>query len=324
VILNIPAGAKAGKRLKCPRCGSKFAITEAEASSESTFPGLDNATPMSGYEMEKGPPAPDDVPIPTAEGDLRETFDLPLAGGREAERGQALPQPQTADVGGLFVESGPAKRKQTAAEARATARRCVQCGGVVPRGMSICVTCGTDQESGMRVGLEDDLAPPPPPPSHGPPVHIATIGGLCATASLIFLLAAIVQSTRSESALGLPGWLAVAMVPAFAIFASIEFIRGRSARLLLVALTLGVVVDVLALIAWPIVEVVTQDQDKIVTVVRPQSADDTNTELKPMEERLDTRKIMVGIGLIVLYAVVSLYLISPPVKRYIAEGSWSR
>jgi hypothetical protein len=244
-----------------------------------------------------------------------------LAGGREAERGQALPEPATADVGGLFVDSAPAKRKPSAAEARAAARRCIQCGGVVPKGMSICVSCGTDQETGMRVGLDDDLAPPPPPPAHGPPIHVATIGGLCGTASLIFLLAAIVQSTRSESVLGLPGWLALAMVPAFAIYASIEFVRGRSARLLLIALTLGVIVDVLALIAWPIVAVVTQDQDQIVSVIRPHAEDDTNTEIKPMEDRLDTRKIMVGIGLIVLYAVVSLYLISPPVKRYVAEGS---
>jgi hypothetical protein len=321
VILNIPAGVKAGKRLRCPQCGTKFAITEAEASSASTYPGLADATPMSGPEIEKGPSSPDELPIPTAEGDLRETFDLPLAGGRELERGQAVSRPETADAAGLFVESGPPKRRPSAAEARATARRCVQCGGLVPQGMSICVTCGTDQETGMRVGLEDDLAPPPPPPSQGPPIHVATIGGLCGTASLIFLLLAIFQSTRSESVLGLPGWLALALVPAFAIFASVEFVRGRSARLLLVALTLGVVVDVMALVAWPIIDVVTQDQDQIVSNVRPEDEDQTNTEIKPMEERLDTRRILVGIALIVLYAVVSLYLISPPVKRYISEGS---
>jgi hypothetical protein len=275
---------------------------------------------MSGFDIEKRPASPAEVPIPTAEGDLRETFNLPLVGGREAERGQAVSGPETADVGGLFADPGPSKRKTTAAEARAAARRCVHCGGVVPRGMSICVICGTDQETGMRVGLDDDLAPPPPPPSKGPPIHVTTIGFLCATASLIFLLLAIIQSTRSQSALGLPAWLALAMVPAFAIFASVEFIRGRSARLLLVALTLGAVVDVCGLVAWPIVEVVTQDQDQIVSVVRPHADDDTNTGIKPMEERLDTRRIMVGIALIVLYAVVSLYLISPPVKKYIAEG----
>ncbi len=109
-------------------------------------------------------------------------------------------------------------------------------------------------------------------------------------------------------------------MPAFAIYASIEFIRGHSARLLIVALTLGVVVDLMGLVAGPIIDVITQDQEQIVTVVRPKGFDDTNTGIKPMEERLDTRKIMVGIGLIVLYAVVSLYLISPPVKRYIAIG----
>jgi phage FluMu protein Com len=322
VILNIPGGAKAGKRLRCPRCGFRFAISESEASSASTYPALDDAKPMSGFDIDKRPGTPEELPIPTAEGDLRETFDLPLVrgSGREAERGEVVSGPETADAAGLFRDSGPHKRKPTAAEARARARRCVHCGGVVPQGMSICATCGTDQETGLRVGLEDDLAPPPRPPSPGPPIHVATIGGVLATASLIFLILAIIQSTRSQSALGLPGWLAVALVPAFAIYASVEFIRGRSAKLLIVALTLGVVVDVMLLVAGPILEVVTQDQAEIVTTVRPQGTDDTNTGIKPMEERLDTRRITVGIGLIVLYAIVSLYLISPPVKRYLAMG----
>jgi phage FluMu protein Com len=321
VILNIPAGAKAGKRLRCPQCASRFAITESEASSASTYPALDDARPMSEIDIDKRPISPEELPIPTAEGDLRETFDLPLVGGREAERGEVVSGPETADAAGLFRDSGPHKRKPTAAEARARARRCVHCGGVVPQGMSICATCGTDQETGLRVGLEDDFAPPPRPPSPGPPIHVATIGGVLGTASLIFLILAIIQSTRSQSPLGLPGWLALALVPAFAIYASVEFIRGRSAKLLIVALTLGVVVDVMLLVAGPILEVVTQDQAEIVTNVRPQSTDDTNTEIKPMEERLDTRRITVGIGLIILYAIVSLYLISRPVKRYLAMGS---
>jgi hypothetical protein len=192
----------------------------------------------------------------------------------------------------------------------------VKCGGVVPQGMSICATCGTDQETGMRIGLEDDLAPPPPPPPEGPPFHITMIGGLCATGALILLLLAVIQSTRGESAVEHSAWLALAVVSGFGIYAAVQFIRGKSAKLLIVALTLGVVVDVVSLVGLPIGQAMLEDQEKILTEVKPDEPDVTNTKIKPFEERIDSQKITLGIALILVYAIVSLYLISPPVKRY--------
>jgi phage FluMu protein Com len=324
VILNLPPHVKAGKRLKCPRCGSRFAISESEASSASTFPGMADATPMSAYELPKPPAKFDDLPTPLAEGDLRETFDLPLISGREAERGEAVSDSRAADAAALFNDSGAAKRRLAAAEARANARRCTQCNGFVPKGMSICVACGTDQETGLRVGLEDDLAPPPPPPPEGPPFHVALIGGLTLAGCVIMLIVGIVQSARVESTLENAGWLSLAVVCALGIYASIQFMRAKSAKLLILAMTLGAGLDVIALIGAPIIQPNFDDQDQIVHEVRPDDPDVSDIGITPFADRLNFRRIALGITLILVYTVLSLYLISPPVKRFIhARGERS-
>ena len=49
--------------------------------------------------------------------------------------------------------SRPPKRRKTAAESRLTARRCSGCGGYVPQGMSVCMSCGLDQETGLASAL---------------------------------------------------------------------------------------------------------------------------------------------------------------------------
>src|SRR5439155_4161031 len=86
VILNLPDKATAGKRLKCPKCGTRFVMTVADASSESTMPGLADADALSRFDMEVRPPSREDLPIPVSEGDLRDTFDIPLISARDAER----------------------------------------------------------------------------------------------------------------------------------------------------------------------------------------------------------------------------------------------
>jgi hypothetical protein len=282
----------------------------------STVPGLDDAAATS-FDLEKRPHTPDDLPIATSAGDLRETFDLPLMSGRDAESGHAASGSHTADAAALFQDNAPAKRRVTAAEARSRARRCSHCGSGVPQGMSICMTCGTDQETGQRVGLEDDLIPAPPPRAQGPPLHIAIIGGICGTSAIILMLAGAIQSIRGESNAENFAWLGLALVSAFGIFGCVQLIRGRSARVLMLALTLGAVLDVLGMVAAPLVMPMLEDQDKVVIDVKPKDLDESGVEIKPFEERIDTKKIELGIVVIVIYAALSLYLMSPSVKRYI-------
>jgi hypothetical protein len=285
------------------------------------MPGLANAAPTSTFDLADRKGDDVELPPPRAEGDLRETFDLPLvAGNREVEQGQVASSPHTADAAGLFADDGPARRRISSAQARTKARRCVHCGGVVPKGMSICGTCGTDQETGMRVGLEDDFAPPPPRPAFGPPIHVATIGGLCIAAGLILLAMAVVSSFRVVSTLEHTGWLCLAVIAIFGIYAAVQFIQGKTAKLLIAALSIGVVVDVMTLIALPIVQANFEDLDKIVSISRPEDPEDSNMRIKPLEDRIDASRIATGIGLILVYALLSLYLLSPPVKRYVKDS----
>jgi LSD1 subclass zinc finger protein len=325
-ILNLPAGAQGGKRLKCPRCGTRFVVSEDEASSASTLPGQADAFEPSTFELPKQrarAPA-DDLPMPVAEGDLREAFDLPLVGGREAERGEVAGG-TAADAAGLFQDRGPARR-QTTGDARTRARRCNRCGGLVPVGMSICASCGTDQETGARVDLEEDIAPPPPPQVSGPPFHVAIIGGLCGVGGLILLLSSLIQSVRGNSGLERGSWLCLAGVAAFGIFACVDFIRGRSVKLLMFALSLGVVVDLMVLIGLPLYEAYADTSQFITRPIDDPGAADVG--IRSEEDRLDSRRIKLGVALLLLYAVLSVYLLSPPVKRHVnlrsvrSNGGW--
>jgi hypothetical protein len=315
VILNLPNAVRAGKRLRCPKCGLRFVVTVADASSESTMAGpLDADAAVSGFDLEKPTLGREDLPQPLADRDLRETFDLPLMSARDAERQGASAAPAVGDAAALFQDRGETRRRATAAGARSQARRCSHCGGLVPQGMSICMTCGVDQETGMRVGLEDDLAPPPPPAPSGPPLHVAVVGGLLGVGALILLILSLVKSVGGAESWQNYGWLCLALVSGFGIFAVVQFLRLKSAKLLMVALTLGVVVDLMALVAMPLI-IANWGTVPVVTNVPSDNPDDTGVHMKSVEDRLDTRSISFGIALVVIYAVLALYLMSPAVKK---------
>jgi hypothetical protein len=316
--MNLPPGIKSGRRLKCPKCGNKFSVSEKDASSASTAPGVFDAAGDSLFDMQKNRDLPDDLPPSLGAGDLREAFDLPLTAGsaRDMERYGGDRGAQAADAAALF-DDRQARRKQTAAEARSQGRRCVTCGSGVPRGMSICSVCGTDQDTGLRVGLDDDLEPPAPQAPPGAPAHVSITGVLIIAGSLMLMVLAFINSTRTDTSIGLLSWLALSLVSGYGIYSAIQFIRGKSAKLLIAALTLGAVVDVMTLIALPLLQPFMQDQENIVKAIVPEGVDDASVGIKAFEDRFDLKRIMLGIGLILLYAVFSIYLISPPVKKYI-------
>ena len=65
-------------------------------------------------------------------------------------------------------------------------------------------------------------------------------------------------------------------------------------------------VDVLALVALPIGQAMLEDQEKILTEFNPRDVDDTDKAIKPFEERIDSKKIALGVAFILVYAIVSL------------------
>src|SRR4051794_10265329 len=305
LILNLPDSIRAGKRMKCPKCANRFEVSQADASSASTFPGDADAATASSYEIRKLPPILDDLPVSAGGGDLRDLFDLPMGTGTSIEKSAASTRTAAVSDAEALLQDDPAlRRKKTGAEARARTRRCTKCGGAVPMGMSICVACGVDQETGLRVGLEDDLAPPPAPPATGPPLHIAIIGFLCGLASSVLLVSALIQSIRDEPGATQYGWLCLALVSAFGIFGAIQFYIGKSPKYLMLALTLGVLVDLLALIALPIYQAYFPDQGRVVInrdPVKPgglKAADEEDVVIKPRVEQMDHFKINSGLILI--------------------------
>jgi len=321
VVLNLPAAASAGKRMKCPKCGHRFAISEKDASSESTVAGDTDADLVSSRDFGKRPPSHDNLPVPAGDKDLRDLFDLPLGTAASIEKSAVeSKKPVVSDAEALFQEPSVRKKKSTGAEARAQARRCVSCGGFVPKGMSICTACGVDQDTGMRVGLDDDLVPPPPRAATGPPLHIAITGFLCGLTSLLLLVLSLIQSVRGQAGATQYGWLCLALVSAFGIYGAVQFFIGRSVKYLMLALTLGVFVDAMSLIALPIYQATFADQEAIVVRVNkkdnPDSLDDEDVQINPITDRLDLQRIEGGLIVILLYALLSIYLMSPPVKRY--------
>jgi hypothetical protein len=314
-ILNLPDHVQSGKRMKCPRCGFRFVITQTDASSASTVPGLTDAAPASMPDMPRRPPSEVELPSSLGDRDLRESLDLPLmSGGRESERDDAGAGDLIGDASSLLADDPPKKRKQTLAEARAQARRCSACGGIVPKGMSTCISCGLDQETGQRVGWDDDLVPAPPPRPAGPPFHVAIIGGLAAAGALILLLLCLTQSVKAVDWRQYV-WVALALIAGFAIYAAVDFIRGRSTKFMMVALTLGIMGALVGLIVEPIVSGWLNESS--VVEVKSTDLDVVNVAIAPPESQLDTSRITFGVGLIVIFSVLYVYLMSSPVKKYI-------
>jgi hypothetical protein len=310
VVLNLPEGAE-GRRLKCPKCGEKFKAESAggQAKPNPASPEAD-ASPSSTLLLTRKPSSADLPSLPASPGDLRETFDLPMmteaAGTGAKAKSAAAP---AADALALFEDSNQPRRKKTSAEGRAQSRRCPTCGGVVPQGMSICQTCGLDLESGTRVDLSEDIAPPPPQ-HESMPIALSVVGGLClATGAALTVFSIIKWQT------GMDGAIYFIPLALFGVWSAVQFLRGKTAKLLLVALALGAAVDLAFLVAAPIYKAYAEEA-AMNGSVNPDDPDAGEVIIKPLAERLDTGTVFKGLGLLGLYAVVSVYLMSPQVRRH--------
>ena len=315
VSLNLPPQAD-GRRVKCPKCGGRFQVgntgdAPAPAAATPNAPDPDSTLLLTRK------PSSIELPVmPVAAGDLRETFDLTLMTGEASQsKGQAaIPAnshgEEAADARSLFQDEPVAPRRKKGAEARSASRRCPTCGGVVPVGMSICQSCGLDLETGRRVGLDDDLSPPPPPRNAGLPLPMLIVGGLaCAASAALMVLAAVLW--RSGTA-GANYFIPIA---GFGVYASVQFLREKSVRLLLIAFTIGAVVDLVGLVALPIAAPLISLQ----TVQRTGPAEDPNdadVAIKNAADRLDMRKLTTGIIILMFYAALSVYLLSPQVQKH--------
>lgn len=315
VVLTLPEGAEK-RRLKCPKCSTRF-----ELGGHAPKPGSSPSNP--------GGPRPasslllrarqDEPGVPTADRDLRETFAPDLLFGEEkphsppkADPGQGS-RPRTGDIANaadLFRddETKPPTRRGPSAEARSRPRRCPACGSVVPAGMSLCGSCGLDLDTGLRTRLDEilDEAPPPPPPA-GPPLVVSLLGGLTLLASGILTVLALVSSFRPGASA--TGFLSLAVVGVFGTYASVQFLRMKSSKLLLIALMLGAAIDTVALIGLPVYEA-----NNTVRVQEAGPGDEV--EIENVASRLDVERLKLGILILLVDAGAILVLMSPAVRKH--------
>jgi DNA-directed RNA polymerase subunit M/transcription elongation factor TFIIS len=310
-VLNLPDGAE-GRRLKCPKCGTKFHAGTPEARPRTSAPGVATAGPASSMmQSTPGPGKPKssrEVDLPTSGGDLRDTFDAGMLFGEDEPKPRSRPQQAASDAAALFDESTAPRQKITGGDAKKKSRRCPSCGGVVPIGMSLCQTCGLDIDTGRREHvdemLDEELAPVGPV-AKGPPIGVALIGSVTLIVSAIL---AILSMVRLPPEGGIP----LAIVCLFGLFASIQFLRGRSVKLLLIALLIGGVIDIIGLIIMPAWQANQVTIDPQVTV----SPLDEDIEMKPLDERIDYNKLMLGLAILGVDVIAFIYLSTAGIKRH--------
>ena len=306
-VLTVPDDA-AGRRLKCPKCATRFTAGQADRPA-SSLPAMPVPRPGSSTDSLRGAPPTSDLALPVAAADPFGTYELPIMAEESfgAIHSSAKPGREVADAGDLFREDPPAARKPTGAAARMQMRRCPACTNVVPAGTSLCSRCGLDLDTGRRESLLDLIdEPPPPPPPSGPPLDIILIGGLGMAAAVILGMLSLLKVDNPL------GKYPLIVVCAFGGFAAFQFLRGKSARPLLAALLIGAVVDVLALIVMPVVEANES------AVVQVEGVDPDDVVIKPYAERVDATKIKWGVALLLAEAAMFVYLGTGGVRRHFA------
>jgi hypothetical protein len=324
VVLTLPPGAE-GRRLKCPKCATRFPAENTQSRPPSSHPGMAGPAPSSPAPGHPAPassilgtPVSPDPLIPLADHDLRDTFDLPMMMG-----GTTAPaSPQRADAVALFRDDEPAQpRRKGGAEARSRARKCTKCGSLVPAGMSLCEFCGLDLDTGIRVAPDEELFAAPPIPKAPPlPIGVGIVGGITALGSVVLFFVALVQWTNQKAS-QLSGYEFLGVVCAFGIFASIQFLRGKSVKLLLVALTLGAMIDVVGLLVVPVWKASEDAAAAPLINNDPNDEDGQPAAVEPYYERINKATIAWGVALLVLYAVVVFYLLTPGVRRHFERHS---
>jgi LSD1 subclass zinc finger protein len=312
-VLHLPDGA-AHRRLKCPKCETKFFSGTEDSTPPKSAPAFDSAAPASASFPAPRGSEPD---LPVVSGTLRDTFDLPLLDDPAVP---AMKRKAVSEVASLF-DDAPAPRKLTTAAARSKPRRCTSCGWVVPAGMSLCDRCGLDLDTGQRHLPEEEFADEELPLAEGPagpPAGIILVGVVAMAASAILAIMSLIMVEQ------VVGKVSFGLVCAFGAYASYEFLVGKSYKLLLVALMLGATVDVVGLVVLPMLAAnegsVVVDQDSV-----PDLDPTEMPKIKNMTQDPElTHKIGWGIGILLVSAAAFVYLATASdVHRYFRRSSTS-
>jgi hypothetical protein len=82
----------------------------------------------------------------------------------------------------------------------------------------------------------------------------------------------------------------------------------------------------MALIALPLFQTFVQDPETVIVHEKTEEAGAADISIRPHQERLDYQRIKLGVILIGIYCILSVYMMSPPVKKYFQSrpdrGTW--
>ena len=327
IELNLPESAL-GRRLKCPKCESKFTapMPQDQASAEEGSslylpthgPGSSGSVELPSF---GGGGSSGDVELPTSQAPLRETFELPLLSEVDPpSRSKRVKSPATgdgtADALGLFQDEPKANRKLKGAAARAQARRCSSCSTIVPAGMSLCSKCGLDLDTGKRLTPAEifEDAMPVVHRNPTPPISVLLVGSLCSFGFLLLAFISLIQWSR-----GADGAQFLMVIWIFGLYSGVQFLRRKSIKPMLVALSLAVGVGTVYLIALPIYHANFGTGTAIGSPESSGTLDEVYTDgprIKPISEQIDLNRITWGIGSLLSYAAVAVYLNSPGLRRH--------
>lgn len=328
IELNLPESAL-GRRLKCPKCEAKFTapaspdLAVAEEGSSLYLPthgpGSSGSVELPSFGGSSG-----SVELPTSLAPLRDSFDLPLLADDDAPARSAVPRAAagkggSADAHGLFKDEPKSNRKLKGAEARAQARRCSSCSSIVPAGMSLCAKCGLDLDTGQRhspLDLFEDTMPVAAR-SSTPPLGVLLLGSLCSFGFLLLALISLVHWTG-----GVKGAQFLLVIWLFGLYGGVQFLRRKSVRPMLLGLSLAVGVGSVYLIALPVYyanmppEVVPTDTNPIKEIEKNFEGEIDGPQITSIADKLDLNSITWGIGSLLSYAAVAVYLNSPGLRRH--------
>lgn len=328
IELNLPESAL-GRRLKCPKCEAKFTapalqdLAVAEEGSSLYLPtrgvGSSGSVELPSFGGSSG-----SVELPTSLAPLRETFDLPLLSDAEPPSRSRNANAPSADAGaadalGLFKDEPKSTRKPRGAEARAQARRCSSCSTIVPAGMSLCAKCGLDLDTGQHhtpIDLYDE-AVPMVHRNATPPIGVLLLGSLCSFGFFLLSLISLVHWTA-----GVRGAEFLLVIWLFGIFGGVQFLRRKSIRPMLLSLSLAVAVGSIYLIALPIYYAnmppgsAPTELDPIKAIEENLEGQTDGPQIKSIADNLDLNSITWGVGSLLSYAAVAVYLNSPGLRRH--------
>lgn len=191
--------------------------------------------------------------------------------------------------------------------------------------MSLCARCGLDLDTGKREVAEhlfEDDIPPPPAPA-GPPLAISLIGGLTLMASVILGIFAVTKLGISFSTPEGLGGLCFALICGFGVYASFEFLRGKSVKLLMIALALGAAMNVIVLIGLPVYQALNDVNIEKVSANDTKKAndvEDVDVVIEQPEKRLERsggyQKIKWGIAVLLVNAGIFVYLSTAGIRKH--------